>query len=222
MENKKIDVGEVAERLGRPVILNIRKTIHSKRKRNRVTVNNVGEYEKLSISYVVDNLPFSKMLSLGENAKPEDSIPFVTRAYEERYMRPAQIAEEDNCVMGDECECMHIDENKKFIGVQFVLPDLEHGESCGLCILCLRKMTQLLYYHCIHKGVQCSKRIQKYGNICGEKGEYHPSAVLMCPSNVSSHIMPLPIVGHQRNRYSVIEISGTYRLKQHRVYQEDF
>ena len=117
METKKIDVGEVAERLGRPVILNIRKTIHSKRKRNRVTVNNVGEYEKLSISYVVDNLPFSKMLSLGENAKPEDSIPFVTRAYEERYMRPAQITEEDNCVMGDECECMHIDENKKFIGV---------------------------------------------------------------------------------------------------------
>ena len=108
METEKIDVGEVAERLGRPVINSIRKTIRSKRKRSRVSVDNVGDCEKLSISYVIDNLPFSKMLSLGENAKPEDSIPFVTRAYEERYMRPAQNTEEDSCIMGDECECMHI------------------------------------------------------------------------------------------------------------------
>jgi hypothetical protein len=34
--------------------------------------------------------------------------------------------------------------------------------------------------------------------------------------------MPLPIVAHQRNRYSVIEHFGVKYIKQSGVYMEDF
>jgi hypothetical protein len=34
--------------------------------------------------------------------------------------------------------------------------------------------------------------------------------------------MPMPIVAHQRNRYSVVTHHGIRYIKQHRVYMEDF
>ena len=34
--------------------------------------------------------------------------------------------------------------------------------------------------------------------------------------------MPLPIVAHQRNRYSVTTHHGIRYIKQHHVYMEDF
>jgi hypothetical protein len=34
--------------------------------------------------------------------------------------------------------------------------------------------------------------------------------------------MPLPIVAHQRNRYSVVEHFGVKYIKQSNVYMEDF
>jgi hypothetical protein len=59
--------------------------------------------------------------------------------------------------------------------------------------------------------------IQKYDNICNESGEYHPSAILICPPNGPVHSLPMTIVAHQRNRYSVVSHHGVRYMKQHRV-----
>ena len=49
-------------------------------------------------------------------------------------------------------------------------------------------------------------------------GEYSLDAMLIAAPNVALHIMPLPIVSHQRNRYTVFIKRGIKHLKQSRVY----
>jgi len=49
-------------------------------------------------------------------------------------------------------------------------------------------------------------------------GEYSLDAMLIAAPNVALHIMPLPIVSHQRNRYIVYTKRGIKHLKQSRVY----
>jgi hypothetical protein len=46
--------------------------------------------------------------------------------------------------------------------------------------------------------------------------------MLICPPNGPVHCMPMPIVAHQRNRYSVVTQHGIRYIKQHNVYMEDF
>ena len=130
------------------------------------------------------------------------NIPLVTKTYEEKFLRGSIYQHEKNCIMDYQCECMFIDEEVPFIGTRFCLPNSDESDS-GMCVLCIRKSTQLLFYHTINKGITPQAPIQKYGNICGQPGEYHVSAMLLCPPNGPVHCMPLPVVAHQRNRYSV-------------------
>ena len=46
--------------------------------------------------------------------------------------------------------------------------------------------------------------------------------MLVCPAGLGLDVMPLPIMSHQRNRYSVVTRGGTKYLRQHRVGHEDF
>ena len=204
----------------RPIIRTIKKNIQTAQKRERRSFSDT-DVPTLNIAQIIEKLPFAKMLQSTKQSFSASETPIVTRVYEEKFMRQAYRGEE-SCIMGEECECMFIDEKHKFVGTQFVLPSLEESENCGLCVLCLRKITQLLYYKVVNEGLTPNIRIQRYGNICGEANEYHPSVVLICPSNMNKNIMPLPIVAHQRNRYSVHDNGGICVLKQHRVYQEDF
>ena len=91
-----------------------------------------------------------------------------------------------------------------------------------MCVLCLRKTTQLLYYKTINNGHNVNAVIQKYGNICNQADEYHPSVMLKCPLNGPVHTMPVPIVSYQRNRYKVEVISGIKHIRQFRVRMSDF
>lgn len=149
------------------------------------------------------------------------SVPVVPRAYEERFMRECKRSDEAPCVLGAQCECMFIDSSKAFVGVQFQLPDVP-SSAAGMCVLCLRKTTTLLFYQTIYNGESINAVIQKHGNKCGVPGEYHPSVMLCCPVNGPLHCMPLPIVAHQRNRYSVALVGGLKHIRQHGVYMEDF
>lgn len=150
-------------------------------------------------------------------------LPIVTRAYEEQYMRSCVGKHEKRCIMELDCECMRIDPSQPFVGTQFIMPIVQDSAmATNLCIVCLRKITQLLFYNVIEKGHRLRHRIQKYGNICNQPGEYHTSAMLICPPNGPVECMPLPIVAHQRNRYSVIVEHGVHKIKQHRVLYEDF
>ena len=64
--------------------------------------------------------------------------------------------------------------------------------------------------------------IQRYGNIFGQPGEYASECMLICPPGIGLHAMPLPIMSHQRNRYSVVNSGGVKHLRQHRVAFEAF
>ena len=192
--------------------------------------NIISEYEKkapetvadelrMYVDQVVDSEPFESVL-MNESADSKESIPVVTRQYEEQYMRECISKSEAACAMGDQCECMFIDVSEPFVGTVFVLPTL--NDMNNLCVLCLRKTTHLLFYHMLQKGVPMKGMIQIYGNICNQKNEYHPSAMLICPPCGPVHCMPLPIVAHQRNRYTVVKRNDIRYLEQHCVGMQDF
>lgn len=48
--------------------------------------------------------------------------------------------------------------------------------------------------------------IQRYGNIFGQPGEYSVDCMISCAGTASGGLsaMPLPIMSHQRSRYSVV------------------
>lgn len=155
-------------------------------------------------------------------------IPVVTRAYEESYMRSA-IGSECSCVMGHDCECMLLDDKQPFVGMRFQLPNFESSSVVSdinlritMCVICIRKTTQRLYYDAVYKGVTPACIIQVYGNVFGEPDEYAEEVALRVPADSSLVCMPLPIVSHQRNRYIVRRDEKVYRLKQVRVNVSDF
>lgn len=156
------------------------------------------------------------------------SIPLITREYEESYMRECFRMDDEECVMGINCECMFIDRHFPFIGTCFWSPLFEIADtiskplSSKLCVLCCRKNTQQMFYDLMFSHVRFNGFIQLYGNICGQPGEYAKQAALICPPNGPVACMPFPIVAHQRNRYSVSVQNGVKYIKQHNVYYEDF
>jgi hypothetical protein len=176
--------------------------------------------DKLEHSLIMESLPFGKIL---ENipAEVKTAVPVITRAYEEQYMREVITGTEDPCSMGVNCECMVLDKSNPFVGVAFPIP-VATGSPNTLCILCLRKITQLLFFYVVDQGMHVDRLIQRHANICGEPGEYSTSAVLICPPQGPVSCMPLPVVAHQRNRYSVIRKAGLSYIKQHGVCFEDF
>ena len=201
---------------------------------------------QLDFDPLLESIPFVKLL---QNIKPpDDNMPDVliaTRAYEETFLRECFSNKEQQCVMGAQCECMLIDISQPFVGVRFILPNALHtyegkktnGSSSnvqeqtedgmnkqenGMCLLCLRKVTQILFYQSIHRGVQMNGVIQKHGNICNEAGEYHSNAMLICPPHGPICSMPLPIVAHQRSNYVVNKRQGIHWITQKNVAFEDF
>jgi hypothetical protein len=171
------------------------------------------------LNWLISKISVLKMLA-GLPEPGSYSVPIVTRAYEESFMRECKDKTEKPCIFQTQCECMKIDRDNQFVGVQFALPCVQ--TSNGMCILCLRKSTHLIFYNVLREGHRVKHVIQKYGNICNVPGEYHSSAMLICPPHGPVHSMPLPIVAHQRNRYSVVTHFGIRYMKQHNVYMEDF
>ena len=60
----------------------------------------------------------------GQSAVPKH-VPVVSRAYEESFMHEHDPATEQSCVMGNQCECMFIDKDNRFVAPQFILPDMQ-------------------------------------------------------------------------------------------------
>jgi len=176
---------------------------------------------RIDTESILNDIPFERLLGSIEAHNNIPDVPIVTRVYEERYMRESTSSAEKDCVMGSNCECMHIDSSTPFVCTQFVIPNVNNAYQ-GMCVLCLRKTTQLLYYKTIYNGHTINAVIQKHGNICNQVDEYHPSVMLICPPNGPVHTMPVPIVSHQRNRYKVEIISGIKHVRQYRVSMSDF
>jgi hypothetical protein len=183
---------------------------------------------------IMTHIPYSDVLQqmFGGNAVQDSAcVPIVTRAYEESYMREVFGATEEACIMGSSCECQFVDEHNAFTGVRFTLPieafsssvnNIDEFAANKLCVLCCRKNTQSLFYEALYNHRAYSACIQLYGNVCDRPGEYAKEAMLICPLNGPINNMPLPVVSHQRNRYSVVVHNGIRQLRQHRVGYEDF
>ena len=179
------------------------------------------EQSEFDTRTLLETVPFCKMLSTMACNSSVYDVPIMSRVYEERFMRECTSILEKKCVMDKQCECMMIDTSRPFIGVQFCIPNV-HDDTNGLCVLCLRKITTLLFFQTIHKGIPIHTRIQRHGNICNDENEYHPSVMLVCPPNGPVESMPVPIVAHQRNRYEVVVVLGVHYLKQIKVGMQDF
>jgi hypothetical protein len=178
----------------------------------------------LNIQTLVSRLPYQHMLNqvFTDDTDSKSDIPIVTRVYEESFMREPMYDHERKCVCGDSCEFNFIDANIPFVGVEFTLnPDVHTGDP-QMCILCSRRTTQEMFYNMVYNGHRFRGYIQRYGNLCQQPGEYAREAMLICPQSAPIHNMPLPIVAHNRHRYSVYSQNGTRYLRQHNVYYEDF
>lgn len=156
-------------------------------------------------------------------------VPVVCRSYEESFMREVIGADEQACCAGESCECMFIDAAQPFVGVRFQLlnpgndPDIDAvNQRLFLCVLCVRALTQRLFYNLLHGVTSANGVVQIYGNIIGRDGEYAREVALVCPSNGPVHCMPLPFVSHQRNRYQAFMRNGRIHLRQLRVGLQDF
>jgi hypothetical protein len=204
--------------------------------------------EGIYLDSIMTHIPYVDVLVQmfgGDSATIKPCVPLVTRAYEESYMREVVGGGDEPCIMGNSCECQFVDEHNPFVGVQFTLPiaifpptadtetshgpkeastqGLEHELSVNtMCVLCCRKNTQSLFYDALYNHRAYNGCIQLYGNICDRPGEYAKEAMLICPLSGPINNMPLPVVSHQRNRYSVVVYNGVRQLKQHRVGFEDF
>jgi hypothetical protein len=181
---------------------------------------------ELRLDHVLSSVPYQAMLEslFGGVSQPACDVPFVTKTYEESFMREPG-AGESSCAMGDLCECRFIDKNAPFVGVQFELPAATRrgeGGEARLCVLCYRKTTQKLFYDVFYSGKRVQGIIQHYGNLCNQPGEYARSCMLIPPPTAQWQCMPLPIMSHQRNRYRVSVVAGVKHIQQLRVSFEDF
>jgi len=191
-----------------------------------------GIYLEGILSFFSYHELLTNIFSDGIDDKTKYSVPLITKKYEEEWMRECGLYPDDApCALGsDMCECMQIDEQNAFVGVQFRLPvqmqdGLEHTaeRENKLCVLCCRKQTQALFYDAIFNQRSYACLIQLYGNISDVEGEYSRHVMLSMPPTGPISSMPLPIVSHQRNRYSVErKQNGLRYMIQHRVSYESF
>lgn len=178
-------------------------------------------FQVYDMTTLLQKIPFINMLADVAADGVCENLPVVSRVYEEQYMRQCLNEKEQKCVMNKNCECMLIDRANPFVGVQFPLPGMS-ADSNNMCILCLRKTTQMLFYQAVHCGFKINGVIQKYGNICAEPGEYDKSVMLICPPHGPVSCLPLPVVSHQRNRYKVVKQNEILWILQQNVGYEDF
>ena len=198
--------------------------------RNLVQVTNeqrqqaAPEREMLEVDSLMCKLPYKKMLTSLCNrgaSAVSNEIQYVTRAYEEAFMHESMGRDQRECARGKSCECMFIDATNPFVCVEFLLPGERPSETPNMCVLCCRATTQQLYYDMMFDQHDIGVVIQRYGNLHSQEGEYALDAMLVAAPNAPVHILPLPIVAHQRNRYTVVTKRGIRYLKQHRVLFQD-
>lgn len=182
--------------------------------------------EELDLDHILSYVPYRSILeNMFSNCTqvPADStaqtLPIISKMYEETYMREP-LKNENPCVFGNNCECQFIDQCAPFTAVEFRL--FGDPPEPQMCVLCSRKTTQLLFYDMCYSGKSHSCVIQRYGNIFGQPGEYAVECMLSCPQGFQLHCMPLPMMSHQRNKYSVTTVGGVKKLQQHRVSYEHF
>ena len=179
--------------------------------------------DDLDLVHLLSKTGYKEMLEnlFHESAVNAPDVPILSKVYEEGLMRPVQFTGEQACVMGADCECLFIDKKNGFVGVELRF----HHDPPGpqMCVLCSRKTTQKMFYDmCLTGGGGVRGVIQRYGNIFNQPNEYATECMLSCPASGHLHCMPVPVMSHQRNKYTVDTKGHTRCLHQHRVRPMDF
>lgn len=193
----------------------------------RRCINSSSEPIKLDLEFILQNTCYKQLVeslfseSSGASAP---SVPIITRSYEESFMREKIREDEDQCIMGEECECMMIDPEHRFVGVRFQLPNEDPSSlshSGKLCVLCHRKYVQTIFYDILYSSRPFRGVVQRFGNICG-KNEYAREDLLIIPVGGPVQVMPHPLCSHQRNKYKVTMRSGIKQIVQTLKIPSDF
>ena len=164
--------------------------------------------EELDTESLLSRLPYRKMLSdiFGGNLRgnlKNLQIPYVTRVYEEAFMREPLNSSERECATGKQCECMNIDRTQPFVAVEFLLPGEPLPRTPHLCVLCCRAITQQLYYDVIFDKTEFPGTIQRFGNIHSQPGIQNLCKTLLIRINYTSffqvnmHLMLCLLLFHQ-------------------------
>jgi hypothetical protein len=103
----------------------------------------------LEVHCLLSKLPYQKMLSdlfmhQDKEVLPSPHIPYVTKAYEESFMREPMHSNERLCAKNELCECMFIDKENPFTAVEFLLPGEKPPPTPHLCVVCSRQVCALL------------------------------------------------------------------------------
>jgi hypothetical protein len=186
-------------------------------------VQPVSSEDELNIDGLLSKIPYKKILEelFHEVAGKGENIPIVTKAYEESFLREP-VKNERACIMNSQCEGNFIDPKTPFVLTEFLLPQQDTGQDCHMCVLCSRKATKQLYFDMMYEGHTYNGVIQRYGNICDQKGEYAKEVMLFTPPKGPVHCMPFPIVNHKRSNLEVHISQGVKHIVQKKVAFEDF
>lgn len=146
--------------------------------------------------------------SINGNQEQVSDLVCVSKAYEDANLREPIYSGEKKCIRGQDCECMFLDPRYPFIGMSYNLPQ-ESSENINMCLVCQRAVVlEALVHRIITKDSMNTHTIQKFGNLHSKPGEYRASAMVFCPPSMCLHVMPLPVVRHQRNNYRVFMHDG--------------
>jgi len=201
----------------------LRNNIERKLQQTQHVIPNEND-DDLDLDHILSQVPYKSILenlfAKCNNNNEMPALPIISKSYEESFMRQPH-AHESQCVMGNMCECQKIDPCAPFIGVEFRMFSDPPGKP-QMCVLCSRRATQKMYYDMVYSGSSPACVIQRYGNIFNQPGEYAVQCMLSCPQGFNLRCMPLPIMSHARNKYSVVSVNGVKYLQQHRVSFEHF
>lgn len=179
---------------------------------------------QLDINYILKQTPYrdlvQSLFSESSGMRPPE-VKIVCRSYEESFMRERIHENEQLCMNGKNCEGNFIDPEIRFTCVRFILPGEVDPSSPGMCVLCMRKATQTLFYDMLYCGKSFRGVIQSFGNMC-EKNEYRREDLLVCPLGAFLQCMPLPIVAHHRSKYQAVTWGGVKKFIQTLDTPKDF
>jgi len=155
------------------------------------------------------------------------TIQVVTRAYEENYLREP-TGKERSCIMGDQCQGMHlphVNENA-FVLREFLLPteEEEYNRTAKLpaegrlCLMCKRSEIARAFINIRADGMGVKNNIilQDYRNIVDEEGEYCLEDCLLSSPQVFQGLLD-PVVLHLRNAYRLKVVKGVRHYEQWRM-----
>lgn len=155
------------------------------------------------------------------------SIQVVTRAYEEEYLREP-LRKERPCIMGDQCQGMHLPHVKQnaFILREFLLPTEEEDykrtgklpSEGRLCLMCKRSEIARAFVNIRADGMGVKNNVilQDYRNIVGEEGEYCMEDCILSSPTVFQGILD-PVVLHLKNAYRLKIQNGVRYYEQWRM-----